>query len=318
MLQYAMRRLLGVIPSILALLFIVVVMVRLIPGSIVDIMVSDSLKVEDRELGRATLRRELGLDRPLPQTYLAYVGGVARGDFGRSLWDRRSVRDQILARAPVTVEIALIAIVVSFLVAVPAGVLSAVRQDSWADYLVRTLAILGISTPSFAIGTMVVVLPALWFGWSPSQVFVPFSADPLKHLQIVLVPALVLGLYLSSSVMRMMRTTMLEAMRQDYIRTAQAKGLNERMVIVRHGIRNALIPVITVLGVQLAFLFGGSVITESIFSIPGLGRLLLSSINNRDYPMIQGIVVFVGLLVMLTNLAVDVSYGVIDPRIRYR
>ncbi len=315
--QYMVRRLLGIVPSILALLLAVVVLVRLIPGTAVDLMVSESLKAEDRELGRAQLRRELGLDRPLPQTYVSYVAGAARGDLGRSLWDHQPVRNRIVERAPVTAEIALVAIVVSFMVAVPAGVLSAVRQDSWADYLIRIVAILGISTPSFAIGTMVVVLPALWWGWSPTQVFVPFSRDPIKHLQIILVPALILGLYLSSSVMRMMRTTMLDAMRQDYIRTASAKGLRERVVIVRHALRNALIPVVTVLGVQLAFLFGGSVITESIFSIPGLGRLLLSALSTRDYPLIQGIVVFVGLLVMFTNLVVDISYGFIDPRIRY-
>jgi len=304
------------VPTGLVLLLMVVIMVRLIPGSIVEILLEETGGSGVAEVSRRELEHRLGLDDPLPLTYLKYVGGVARGDLGTSLWEQKPVTSLIWDRTPVTLEIAGIAIVVSILAAIPVGVISAVRQDSWADYLLRSLSIGGISLPSFVVGTAIVIFPALWFGWSVSFRYVTITEDPLKHLTIVIPPAFVLGLRLSATIARMTRTMMLEVMQQDYVRTARAKGLSSTRVIVRHSLPNALIPVVTLLGLQLAFLVGGSVITETIFAIPGIGRLLIDAIRGRDYPVVQGIVVVIGALVMFTNLLVDLSYGFLDPRVR--
>lgn len=316
MAKYAARRLIGMIPTALVLLLLVVLMVRMLPGNIVDLLLADSNVPASAE-ARAEMEHRLGLDMPLPERYARYVLGVTRGDLGVSLWDGRAVTTIIASRALVTAEVAAIAIVISVLVSIPLGVVSAVRRNTGVDYLLRSLSILGISLPSFVVATAIVILPALWF-----QVALPFQyrsfwEDPRQNLAIVLPAAGVLGILLSATVARMMRTTMLEVLQQDYMRTARAKGLSNVVVIVRHGLKNALIPVVTLLGLQLAGLVGGSVITESVFALPGLGRLLLDSLTKRDFPIVQGVVVSVGFLVMLTNLLVDLSYGYLDPRIRY-
>ena len=316
MTTYAIRRLPAVIPTVLLLVFIVVVMIRLIPGSIVDILLEESGAGGSAELDRQTIEARLGLDRSLQREYVDYVVGLARGDLGNSLWDQRPVRDAIWKRIPVTAEVAVISIFFSVRASIPVGVISAVRQDSPIDYLLRSASVLGISVPNFAIATAIVIFPALWWGWAVSFRYVTFAEDPIKHLTIVCPPAAVLGVQLSASVARMTRTMMLEVLQEAYIRTARAKGLRELQVIVRHALKNALIPVVTILGLQVTFLIGGSVITEQIFALPGLGSLLLEAIGSRDYPIVQGIVVVVGVLVMLTNLLVDLSYGFLDPRVR--
>ncbi|MPZ99117.1 MAG: ABC transporter permease subunit [Dehalococcoidia bacterium] len=318
MTRYLARRVVGMIPTLLVLLFMVVVMVRLVPGSIVDIILEETASGAEGEAARAALEERLGLDRPLPVSYVNYVTGVLRGDLGQSLWDQSPVTEQVLRRLPPTLSIAAVAIVMAIVLSVPIGVLSAVRRDTWLDYLLRSVAIAGISVPSFVIGTAFVIFPALWFGLSLVQFrYVSFVEDPVANLKIIIPPAAVLAIGLTASVARLMRTMMLEVLTQDYMRTARAKGLTGSTVIMRHGLKNAMIPVITLLGLQFAFLIGGSVITESIFAIPGLGRLLIDALRQRDYPIIQGVVLTIGVMVMLTNLLIDMSYAYLDPRVRF-
>lgn len=321
MTRYFVSRILGIIPTFLLLLFIVVTLIRFIPGDIVDLMLQEqggsSAGSGTTKLARDIIEERLGLDRPLLVQYGDYIVGMLRGSLGESLWDQRPVINMILSRSAVTLEVAAFAIVVSLLIALPVGIISAVKQDTPLDYIVRSLIILGISVPGFAIATAIVIFPALWWGYSVSFIYTSFTEDPIKHLILITPPAIVLGTQLSASVARMTRTMMLEVMQEDYIRTARSKGLGGSRVIMGHALKNALIPVVTLLGLQITFLIGGSVITETVFVLPGLGRLLLESIGYRDYPVIQGIVVTIGLGVMLINLLIDMSYAFLDPRIRY-
>ncbi len=318
MTRYIVRRLVGLVPTALMLLLLVVVLVDLIPGDIIDLILEERFESGDAGLeARRILEAKLGLDKPLPVRYAEYVGGVIRGDFGESLWTGEQVTTLIIGRALPTIEVGILAIALGASVGVLIGTISAVKQDSLIDYLLRSTAILGISVPSFAIATVVIVFPAIWWGISPTLRYVSLTEDPFTHFKIILVPAIVLGMRLAATLMRLTRTTMLEVLRQDYIRTAHSKGIRTYQVLVRHALKNALIPVITLLGLQIAFLIGGSVITESVFAIPGIGRLLLSSIADRDYPVVQGVVVIIGFFVMTTNLLIDLSYAWLDPRTRY-
>lgn len=320
MTQYIVRRLLAMIPSMLLLILFVVVMVRMIPGSIVDILLEEQGGVggEVAAIDRRQLEERLGLDRPVIVQYADYVGGIATGSLGNSLWDQQDVGELIWHRFPVTAEVGLIAILVAIVIALPVGIISAVKQDTLTDYAVRGVSILGISVPNFAIAVSIVIFPAIWFGWAVPARYSSIFEDPVAHLSIVLPAAAALGIQLSGSLARMTRTMMLEVLQQDYVRTARSKGLAGRSVIIRHALRNAMIPVITLMGLQVSFLLGGSVITESVFALPGLGRLLIGAIGSRDYPVIQGIVVVVGFFVLLTNLIVDLAYGYLDPRVRAR
>jgi peptide/nickel transport system permease protein len=313
--KYIGRRIVGLIPSVFLLLFIVVFMIELIPGDIIDLMLEE--KSANSEENRAILQKELGLDKPLPVRYLTYIGNAVRGDFGESLWTKRPVTEMITGRLPATVEIGILSIVLGSIVGIIIGTVSAVKQDTPLDYALRSIATLGISVPNFAIATAVVVLPALWWGITPNLRYVRFTEAPWDHIKIILLPSVVLSIGLATSLMRISRTTMLEVMRQDYIRTARAKGIRESRVIISHAMKNAMIPVITLLGLQIAFLLSGSVITETVFAIPGVGRLLVASIASRDYPVVQGIVVMIALFVMATNLVIDISYAWIDPRIKF-
>ena len=315
MVKYITRRMVGLIPTLMILLFLVVVMVELIPGDVIDLILEEKYAKNDE--ARVLLEQELGLDRPLPLRYITYVGGVFTGDLGHSLWTDQPVTELIIQRAVPTIEIGILSIIVGSVIGIGIGIISAVRQDSFLDYSLRSIAILGLSVPNFALATAYVVFPAIWWGIAPNMRYVSFTEAPMDHIQIILPPAIILGVSLSATLMRLMRTTMLNELRQDYVRTAQSKGLVNRSVVLRHVLKNALIPVITLLGLQIAFLIGGSVITESVFAIPGVGRLLLSSIANRDYPVIQGIVVVIGFFVITTNLLIDLSYAWLDPRIRY-
>ena len=312
---YILRRLAGLLPAVALLLFLVVFMIQLIPGDIIDLMLQEK-SVQNAE-NRAVLAKELGLDKPLPVRYLHYMGNVARGDFGTSLWTRKSVSSMIMGRVAPTIEIGVVSIVLGSVIGIAIGAISAVKQDSWIDYVLRSVATLGISVPNFAIATAVVVLPALWWGITPNLRYVSFTEAPIAHLKIVLLPAVVLALGLATTLMRLARTTMLDVLRQDYIRTARSKGLGETKIIINHAMKNAMIPVITLLGLQIAFLLSGSVIIETVFAIPGVGRLLTQSIASRDYPVVQGVVVMIALFVMATNLVIDVSYAWIDPRIHF-
>ena len=318
MTKYVVRRLVGMVPTWLIIMFMVVGMVRLIPGNIVDVLLQDQGGTGNysASIAKQELSKRLGLDQPMPVQYVKYVAGVTHGDFGRSLWDQTPVTRLIAQRAPVTGEVTFIAIVTSIGISIPLGVMSAVRRDRPLDYLLRSISIAGISIPNFAVGTAIVIFPTLWWGWTVSFKYVSFTEDPIKHLTILIPPAMVLGVQLSAGVARLTRTMMLEVLQEDYIRTARAKGLGETTVVMRHALKNALIPVVTVLAFQITNLLGGSVITESIFALPGLGRLLVGSVVSRDYPVVQGIVVMTSLFVMMMALAVDISYGYLDPRAR--
>jgi peptide/nickel transport system permease protein len=265
----------------------------------------------------AELRAKLGLDRPLRVQYLEWAGRVVRGDLGESLWTRRPVREELARRLPITLELGLLATLFAVVIAVPVGVLAAVRQDTLRDYAARSAAIVGLSVPGFWLATLVVVLPAIWWGWRPLTGFTEFSRDPLAHVGQLLLPALILGIASAAALMRLIRGMLLEVLRQDYVRTAWAKGLRERVVVLKHSLKNAVIPVMTVLGTQIAQVIGGTVVIEWIFGLPGMGRFLFEAITQRDYPVIQGINLVVVSVIVLVNLAVDALYAILDPRIRY-
>lgn len=314
---YILRRVLALIPTLIFASIIVFVTVRLIPGDIIDLMLSQN-DISAGAMDREALIKALGLDQPLWSQYLTWVGNLLRGDFGNSLWQSTPVLERLIERIPATFELGLIAILIGLSIALPVGIYSAIRQDTAGDYVARSFSILLLAVPSFWLGTMVVVIPSIFWGWSPEVSYIPFTEDPWGNLQQMLVPAAVLGAALSAVTMRMTRTMMLEVLRQDYIRTAAAKGLPERLVVFRHALRNALIPVITLIGLQAPLVIGGAVIIEQIFGIPGMGTLLLDAVNQRDYPIITGVFLVTGLAVMLINLVVDLSYGLLDPRVRVR
>ena len=315
---YLARRLLALVPALFFASLIVFVIVRLVPGNIIDMMLAQNDVGADK-LSRDQLVATLGLDRPMWLQYFTWIGGILlHGDFGKSLWQNTPVRELLSARMPVTFELGFLALIVALLTALPIGIYSAVRQDTTGDYLTRSFSILMLAVPSFWMGTMVMVFPSIWWGWSPQVRFVAFTEDPIQNLKQMILPALILGTSLSAITMRLTRTMMLEVLRQDYIRTAWAKGLSERLVVIRHALRNALIPVVTLIGLQAPILIGGAVIVEQIFVIPGMGLLLLDAISQRDYPIITGVSLVIGACVMLINLAVDLSYGLLDPKVRYR
>jgi peptide/nickel transport system permease protein len=275
--------------------------------------------LEERAYGRDLddLRAKLGLDRPIYAQYAAWLGGVVRGNLGESLWTKRPVVEELTRRLPVSLELGVLSLAFAVVIAVPIGVLAAVRQDTLADYVARSVAILGLSVPGFWLATLVVVLPALWWNWSPPIQFTEFSVDHWAHVTQFILPAVILGIASSAALMRLTRATLLEVLRQDYVRTAWAKGARERSVVLKHGLKNSMIPVVTVLGIQVAQILGGTVIFESIFGLPGMGRFLFDAITQRDYPVIQGINLFIVSAIVLANLVVDACYAVLDPRIRY-
>jgi peptide/nickel transport system permease protein len=315
---YVARRLLALVPTLFFASLIVFVTVRLIPGDVIDLMLSQN-DVSASKLTRDQLIAALGLDKPMWEQYALWMGGILlRGDFGQSLWQNTPVAELLLARMPVTLELGFLALIVALAVAIPIGVYSAIRQDTAGDYVARSFSILMLAVPSFWTGTMVMVFPSIWWGWSPEVRFVSFMVDPIQNLKQMILPAIILGTALSAVSMRLTRTMMLEVLRQDYIRTAWAKGLSERLVVSRHALRNALIPVVTLIGVQAPLLIGGAVIMEQIFVIPGMGLLLLDAVYQRDYPIITGVFLVVGVAIMLLNLLIDLSYGLLDPKVRYR
>jgi peptide/nickel transport system permease protein len=310
---YLARRLLVAVPSLLIASLIVFTLPRLIPGDAVQLMLAETSYAKDID----ELRAKLGLDRPLHVQYLAWAGRAVRGDLGESLWTRRPVAQELAQRLPVTAELALYATLFALVIALPVGVLAAARQDSLADYLARSTAILGLSLPGFWLATLLIVLPAIWWGWRPLTGFVDFGVDPVGHVTQLLLPALILGIAAAAALMRLTRANLLEVLRDDYVRTARAKGLAEGAVVIKHGLRNAVIPVITLLGTQLPQILGGTVVIETIFGLPGVSRFLFDAINQRDYPVIQGVNLIVVSTIVLVNLVVDALYAVLDPRIRY-
>jgi peptide/nickel transport system permease protein len=264
-----------------------------------------------------TLRAQLGLDVPVYIQYFRFLWEAIQGDFGQSLWTRHSVTEDILFRLPISLQLGLMAIIFSLIIGLPVGIISGIRPDSGLDQGLRSFSILCICVPEFWLGLMVVVYPALWWGWAPPLFFVPFVDDPLGNLSQMFVPALIQGMLLSGITMRFTRTMMLEVLRQDYVRTAWAKGLPERVVILRHVLKNATIPVLTMIGLQLPVLIGGAVIVEKIFNIPGLGSMLVTALEQRDYPIVTAINLLMAGFVLVVNLLIDVAYAKLDPRIQY-
>ena len=318
--NYIIRRLLLTIPVLFLVSVIVFLAIRLVPGNVVDAMVASQLATgSSGHLDRAAIEKTLGLDKPILVQYGNWIERlVVHGDFGTDIWTKDSVLKEIGKRWPVTVELAILALIVAQLIALPIGIFSALRQDTWGDYTARSFAILCIAVPNFWIGTLVVVLPAIWWGYSPPIMLISFTADPLANLKEYILPAIVLGMGMAGITMRMTRTMMLEVLRQDYVRTAWAKGLRERVVVVRHALKNALIPVVTIIGGQLVVMVGGDVIIEQIFNLPGLGRLMLDSISHRNYTVVSGVLMVFALGMVLINLLIDLTYGFFDPRVTYK
>jgi peptide/nickel transport system permease protein len=311
--RYLARRLLVAVPSLLIASLIVFTLPRLLPGDAVQLMLAEKAYARDIE----ELRAKLGLDRALHVQYAEWVGRAARGDLGISLWTGRPVLWEIGMRLPVTLTLAALALAFALALALPIGVLAAARQDSPADLVARSVAILGLSVPGFWLATLLIVMPAIWWGWRPVSEFTEFRADPLAYVRQMLLPAAVLGVAAAAALMRLTRGMLLEVLRQDFVRTAWAKGLGERVIVLKHGLRNAVIPVVTLLGTQLPQVIGGTVIIETVFGLPGMSRFLFDAINQRDYPVIQGVNLVVVSTVVLVNLAVDALYAILDPRIRY-
>ena len=320
---YIIRRILLIIPTLIIATTLCFGILRFIPGDAVDLMVTQARGMhagaqdKDAMTPHEAIRHALGLDLPIHVQYGRWVAGLLRGDLGESLWSGKSVLDSILTKLPVSLEVGLLAIVVSLTIALPVGIVSGMRPESGLDYLLRSIAILFICIPSFWLGTAIVVYPAIWWYWSPRTTWISFFDDPVENLVMFIVPAIVLGMWLSGMTMRLTRNMMLEVLRKDYVRTAWAKGLRERSIILRHVLKNSLIPVITMLGLQFPVVIGGAVVVEYIFNLPGLGSFLVGAINTRDYPVITGVNVFLAAFVLLINLAVDISYAWFDPRIRY-
>ncbi len=318
---YIIRRLLLVIPTLLIVTALTTVAIRLIPGDAVDVLVGqmDLSGKENRVELRARLEAELGLDAPIPVQYVRWWKDVLlHGDLGDSIFMGVSVKDQIKQRLPVTLEIGVLALIIAMLISFPIAIFSAIRQDTIGDYAFRSLAIIFISLPEFWVGIMVVVFPSIWWGWSPPIINISLWDDPIGNLKMYILPAAILGMGINGVNMRLMRTMMLEVVREDYIRTAYAKGLTERVVIFRHAVKNALIPVVTVIGLNVPVVIGGSIIIEQIFGLPGMGRLAVEAAFIRDYPTIIGVTLVYAVVVLLIILITDLSYAFLDPRIRYK
>lgn len=315
MFKFILRRVLILIPTLIGMSLLIFVMMRLLPGDIVDAMVGMDSTVTAE--AKAELRAALGLADSWPVQYTRWMGEILTGNLGTSFRSREPITDQLLRALPITVELALLAILMSIPVAIPLGILSAVRQNSHADLLARILGLIGLSVPSFWLATLFLLFTSLVFRWVPPVIWVNPLQDPLGNLQQMALPALALAVQLMAVEMRMMRASMLEVLRQDYIRTVRAKGLGERAVLYRHALKNAFIPVITIIGIQMGALMGGSIIIEQIFGLPGIGWYLLQGIFNRDYPIVQVTALFLAAIFVVINLLVDLTYAFLDPRIRY-
>jgi peptide/nickel transport system permease protein len=315
--NYIIRRVLLMIPTFLVVTLTIFFLLRLVPGNVIDLMVAQSGVAGGGEMTRLELERALGLGEAVHVQYVRWIWGIIQGDFGKHIWDRTPIIDDILHRLPISFELGFLALITALIIALPLGIFSAIRQDTAGDYIGRTIAIIFISVPTFWIGTMVMVYPSVWWGWAPEMEYIPFFKDPIKNLAQFIIPALIMGMVMSGTTMRMTRTMMLEVLRQDYVRTAWSKGLTEKTVVTRHALKNALIPVVTIVGMQVPVLIAGSVILETIFNLPGIGLLLIQALGQRDYPAISGINVFMATFVLIMNLVVDLAYGYLDPRVQY-
>jgi peptide/nickel transport system permease protein len=313
MTQYVVRRILAIVPVLFGISVLVFLLVHLIPGDVAQILLGTSATDQQLE----TLRRTFGLDRPLPVQYVDWLSHILRGDFGVSFRTNRPVLPDLVARFGVTLQLTVTSMVIALGVAIPLGAASARNRGRTSDAVSRVVALLGLSIPNFWLGTLLILFVSLGLHWLPPVGFVSLLDNPWLGIQTLILPAIALGTAVAAFIMRMVRSSLLEVLRQDYIRTAYAKGLRDRSVLYRHALKNAFIPVLTVIGVQIGYLLGGAVIIESIFSLPGMGRFMLDSISNRDYSIVQGGVLLIALIFCVVNLSVDLVYAWLDPRIRY-
>ena len=317
--SYLLRRTLLIIPTLFLVSLLVFFIVRLVPGSVVELMAAEMAEESAEDIDPEVIRKMMGLDTPIHIQYVRWIFAIiTRGDLGKSLWTERAITEEILTRLPVTFELGAFALIISIIISLPVGFYSAIRQYSAGDYFGRVFAIGMLAIPNFWLGTMIFVFPSIWWNWSPPIKLIAFSDDRVGHLIQFLIPAFLMGTAMSATIMRMTRTMALEVLRQDYIRTAWSKGLKERVIVGRHVMKNAMIPVITIIGLRVPVLIGGAVIMEQIFVLPGIGLYIIEAINKRDYTVISGINLFLAVFILLVNLIVDVSYSYLDPRIRYK
>jgi peptide/nickel transport system permease protein len=312
---YILKRTLSLVPTLVVVTILVFLMIRLIPGTVVDQLIGAEAKVD--ESTRAELRAYFGLDRPLYVQYLSWFGSLLQGELGHSWRSGLPVRQMILDRLAVTAELSIGALIISLLVGIPLGIISAVRENTPLDHLARVVSLFSLSIPIFWQAAMIILALSLWFRWVPPVEYTPLTKDPLTNFKQLILPAIVLGTVVAAQIMRMTRSSLLDVLRHDYVRTARAKGLVERVVVSRHAFKNALIPIVTVIGVQVGYLLGGAVVTEEVFTLPGVGRLVLNAVYERDYPLVQGTILFIAVIFMVSNLVIDLLYAYLDPRIRY-
>jgi peptide/nickel transport system permease protein len=321
MFRYIIRRLLLVIPTLFGAATLVFVLMRLVPGDICLVRLGSG-GTSFTAAALAACHAEIGIDRPWVLQYLDFVWGLVTFDLGNSMWSGKPVISEIATRLPVSLEIAIVATIIAVIIAIPLGTISALRQNSWIDLLVRSVSIAGLATPSFWLGIMSILIvldltqAVSGHPWMPPIDYVPLWQDPLRNLSIIVLPAVTIGYRYAAVSMRMTRSAMLEVLREDYIRTARAKGLMRRIIINRHALKNAMLPVVTVIGIEFAFLIGGLVVTEQVFNLNGIGRLMVLSVQNQDYTLTQALVMFVVTVAILSNLVVDLVYAWLDPRIR--
>lgn len=309
---YVFRRLLHLVPVLFITSFLVFSIVLLLPGDPTLALLGDQASQEEREI----MRERLGLDQPIPFQYARWLGNVLSGDFGRSLRTQEPVADMLAARIPVTVQLTFMSILLSIVIGVPAGVAAALKRNSWVDFSASSIAIVGVALPYFWAGILLIMLFSLTLRWLPPSGYVPFTTDPLQSLKLMIMPTLTIGTAMAALVMRQTRTSMLQVLNQDFVRTARAKGVDEYRVVVHHALRNALIPVVTVVGLQTGALVSGAVVTETIFSLPGLGRMMVESIFERDLAPVQAAILVVVVGVLLVNLVTDICYAALDKRIK--
>jgi peptide/nickel transport system permease protein len=314
---YILKRLLLIVPTLLGAAALVFVIMRVIPGDVALLILGgDSGQIDQKQL--TAMRQQLGLDQPLLVQFGTWLWGIVRFDFGHSLWTGQPVAQELLIRLPLSLQLALFATIVSVIIAIPLGMLAAVRHDTWVDYVVRIFSIGGLAMPGFWIGILTILALVIFFGWGPPLEFTPPWVDPWANFQMMVWPVVTVGYRFSAVTTRMTRSTVLEVLREDYIRTAWAKGLRERAVVIRHALKNAMLPVITLIGTEFAFLIGGLVVTETVFTLNGIGRFVVDAVAHRDYPVVQALVFLIAFGFVVVNLLVDLTYAWFDPRIRYR
>jgi len=317
--QYILKRILFNIPVVFLVITVVFMFSHLRPDFAEQRAAQGMIGGVEYEEAIASIRAELGTDKPLLEQYGHYLWDTMRGDFGTSLATQQPVLVELKNRLDTSIELGILQIIVGLAISIPVGVLSAIRQDSWLDYVLRFFAVLGLAVPSFYMATLMLLFAFNWFGWAaPTTTYTGFLENPSLNLQAMAVPALAGGFAMGAVIMRLLRSQLLEVLRQDYVRTAWAKGLRERAVVARHAMKNAMIPVFTIIGLLVGTLFGGNVILETMFTLPGAAGLIVISFKQNDLPMVQGIVLLVGVVLVMTNIVVDVSYAWLDPRIRYR